>query len=402
MASRRTVLSDTPSRPHCKWTVLKPHIFDDAARHDTICSDSYGAFLQPGPPKIRLTVWVPRTVSPPLISEFVACRVPKPCGGSRSRPGPVTSGDLQPGMIADVSLRLLYLIISLLLSWLTLLGRSASSKDIELLVLRHEVAVLRRTNPKPRQDGSVALTEGRLRKAGLMPRRLAAPAPRSSFAGFRFPPEVIMLAVRWYLRYGLSYRDVEELLAERGIAVDHVTIYRWVQRFTPELIDAARPSRHVAGDRWFVDETYLKVAGQWVYLYRAIDQHGQVIDVLAAPKPDLAATRRFFARALNEARRPTEVTTDRAPAYPRVLDELVPEAWHVVEQYANNPIEADHGRLKARTRPMRGLKRIRSAQVVCSGHAFVQNLRRGHYDLGFDTEPGRRLEAIFTELALAI
>ena len=205
-----------------------------------------------------------------------------------------------------------------------------------------------------------------------------------------------------YLRYGLSYRDVEELLAERGIAVDHVTIYRWVQRFTPELIDAARPSRHVAGDRWFVDETYLKVAGQWVYLYRAIDQHGQVIDVLASPKRDLAATRRFFTRALDAARRPTEVTTDRAPAYPRVLDELVPEAWHVVEQYANNPIEADHGRLKARTRPMRGLKRIRSAQVVCSGHAFVQNLRRGHYELGFDTEPGRRLEASFTELALAI
>ena len=120
-----------------------------------------------------------------------------------------------------------------------------------------------------------------------------------------------------------------ELLAERGIAVDHVTIYRWVQRFTPELIDAARPSRHVAGDRWFVDETYLKVAGQWVYLYRAIDQHGQVIGVLASPKRDLAATRRFFARALDAARRPTEVTTDRAPAYPRVLDELVPEAWHV-------------------------------------------------------------------------
>ena len=81
-----------------------------------------------------------------------------------------------------------------------------------------------------------------------------------------------MLAVRWYLRYGLSYRDVEELLAERGIAVDHVTIYRWVQRFTPELIDAARPSRHVAGDRWFVDETYLKLAGRWVYLYPRVSQ----------------------------------------------------------------------------------------------------------------------------------
>ena len=128
----------------------------------------------------------------------------------------------------------------------------------------------------------------------------------------------------------------------------------------------------------------------------------EAIDVLASPKRNLAATCRFFARALNAARRPTEVTTDRAPAYPRVLDELVPEAWHVVEQYANNPIEADHGGLKARTRPMRGLKRLRSAQVVCSGHAFVQNPRRGHYELGHATEPGRRLEAIFTELALAI
>ena len=173
-----------------------------------------------------------------------------------------------------------------------------------------------------------------------------------------------------------------------------------VQRFTPELIDAARPSRHVAGDRWFVDETYLKVAGQWVYLYRPIDQYGQVIDVLASPKRDLAATRRFFARALSGAR-PTEVTTDRAPAYPRVLDELVPEAWHVVEQYAKNPVEADYGRLKARIRPMRGSKRLRCAQAVCSGHAFVQNLRRGH-EVGLDTELGRRLEAVFTDLALAI
>jgi len=158
------------------------------------------------------------------------------------------------------------------------------------------------------------------------------PALRSSFARFRFPPEVIMLAVRWYLRYSLSYRDVKELLAERGIVVDHVTIYRWVQRFTPELIDAARPSRHVGGDRWFVDETYLKVAGRWVYLYRAIDQHGQVIDVFASPKRDLAATRQFFTRALNSTRRPTEVTTDRHRPT-RVIDELVVEACHKVEQY---------------------------------------------------------------------
>src|SRR6202140_1678139 len=103
--------------------------------------------------------------------------------------------------------------------------------------------------------------------------------PISAFAGFRFPPEVIVLAVRWYLRFGLSYRDVEELLAERGIEVDHVSVFRWVQRFTPVLADAARPCRHAVGDRWYVDETYVKVAGRWRYVYRAIDQYGQIIDV---------------------------------------------------------------------------------------------------------------------------
>jgi transposase-like protein len=118
-----------------------------------------------------------------------------------------------------------------------------------------------------------------------------------------------MVAIRWYLRYSLSYRDVEELLAERGIIVDHVTIYRWVQRFTPLLIDAARPCRHVRGNRWFVDETYVKIAGQWVDPYRAIDQFGQVIDVLVAEKRDMAATRRFFTRTLEHGPSPTEVTT---------------------------------------------------------------------------------------------
>lgn len=139
-----------------------------------------------------------------------------------------------------------------------------------------------------------------------------------------------MVAVRWYPGYGLSYRDVEELLAERGVEVDHVTVFRWVQRFTRPLIDAARPCRHAPGDRWFVDETYIKVAGRWVYLYRAIERYGQVIDVLVSPKRDLAATRRFFSRALGQAPRPAEVTTDRAQAYPRVLDELLPAACHVM------------------------------------------------------------------------
>ena len=224
----------------------------------------------------------------------------------------------------------------------------------------------------------------------------------SVFAGFRFPPEVISLAVRWYLRYGLSYRDVEELLAERGITVDHVTVYRWVQRFTPEFIEAARPCRHVPGDRWFAGETYLKVAGTWTYLYRVVDQHGQVIDVLLPARRDLAAARRFFTRALRAGTVPAEVMTDRAPAYPRVLDELIPSALHTVEQYANNPIEADHGRLKARLRPMRGLKRHRSARILAAGHAFVQNLRRGHYDIATEVPRCHRLRVAFADLTLAI
>jgi IS6 family transposase len=224
----------------------------------------------------------------------------------------------------------------------------------------------------------------------------------SVFAGFRFPPEVISLAVRWYLRYGLSYRDVEELLAERGITVDHVTVYRWVQRFTPEFIEAARPCRHAPGDRWFADETYVKVAGQWTYLYRALDQYGQVIDVLLSTRRDLAAARRFFTRALRAGMTPVEVTTDRAHVYPRVLDELVPSALYTVEQYANNPAETDHGRLKARLRPMRGLKRHRSARILAAGHAFVQNLRRGHYDIATEVPSRHRLRVAFDDLALAI
>ena len=147
-----------------------------------------------------------------------------------------------------------------------------------------------------------------------------APVPRPAFAGFCFPPEVIVLAVRWYLRFSLSYRDVEELLAERGIEVDHVTVYRWVVRFTPLLAEAARPCRHQLGDRWQVDETYVKVAGRWRYVYRAIDQAGQVIDVFASSRRDSACARRFFQRALGTSKAtPREVTTDLAPTYPMVL-----------------------------------------------------------------------------------
>jgi len=210
------------------------------------------------------------------------------------------------------------------------------------------------------------------------------------------------LAVRWYLRYSLSYRDLEELLAERGIDVDHVTLFRWVQRFTPELIDAARPGRHVAGGRWFVDETYVKVAGVWRYVYRAVDQYGQVIDVYLSEHRDITAARTFFTAALAAHGVPAEVVTDRAAPLAHVIDDLLPVALHTTEQYANNRVECDHGRLKARLRPMRGLKTNRTASVLIRGHAFVQNLRRGHYEPGIEVAPALRLAAAFDELQAVI
>ena len=223
----------------------------------------------------------------------------------------------------------------------------------------------------------------------------------SAFAGFRFPPDLILLAVRWYLRFGLSYRDLEEILAERGIEVDHVTLYRWVQRFTPERMDAARPSRHATGDRWFVDETYVKVSGVWRYVYRAVDQHGQVIDVFVSKRRHIASARRFFTTALAAHRSPAEVMTDRAAALANVIEELIPVAFHNTGQYENNRCECDHGRLKARLRPMRGLKTDRTATVVIRGHAFIQNLRRGHCELGVEVPPMFRLATAFGELQLA-
>ena len=164
-----------------------------------------------------------------------------------------------------------------------------------------------------------------------------------------------------------------------------MTLYRWVQRFTPLLIEVAHPTRHVAGDRWFVDETYVKVNDIWSYLYRAVDQHGQVIDVYVSARRDIPSARRVFTTALSFHGDPGEVITDRAPALANVIADLVPAELHNTGQYENNRVECDHGRLKARLRPMRRLKTNLTASVVIRGDAFVKNLRRDHYELAIDT-----------------
>jgi IS6 family transposase len=168
-------------------------------------------------------------------------------------------------------------------------------------------------------------------------------------------------------------------------------------------VHAARPCGHAVANRWHLDETDLKVGGSWRYLYRAVDQFGQVVDVLLSTEQDARAARRFFTRDIATSQsEPAEVVTDRARAYLGLLNELLPGALHDFEPYANNVLEADHGRLKARLRPMGGLKTRISAQLVSSGHAFMQDLRRGHYELAVDASPKRRLAHAFAELALVI
>ena len=144
------------------------------------------------------------------------------------------------------------------------------------------------------------------------------------------------------------------------------------------------------------------MSGSWRYVYRAVYQYGQVVDVFVSKKRDLKAAKRLFTSAITAHGKPIEVTTDRAHTLVRVVAELLPVALHDTTQYANNRGGADHGRLKTRLRPMRGLKQDRTASVVIRGHAFIQNLRRGHCELGIDARPGLTLAAAFDELAQVI
>ena len=222
----------------------------------------------------------------------------------------------------------------------------------------------------------------------------------SAFRGCRFPDAVIALAVRWYLRFRLSYAEVAEWLAERGVTVDPSTIYDWVQAFTPLFIEAARQHRSPVGTHWHVDETLLKVGGRWRYAFRCLDEHGQIVDVYLSDHRDAASARAFFERALASSDvAPTRITSDKAKCYPPALRALLPAAEHRCSKYLNNGLERDHQFLKGRVRPMRRFKRRGTASMFCRGHALIRNLGQGFTRLAMGATPRLRLAIAWTALA---
>jgi transposase, IS6 family len=202
------------------------------------------------------------------------------------------------------------------------------------------------------------------------------------------------------VRYRLSYAEVSEWLAERGVVVDQSTIYRWVQRFLPLFGQVARQYRQPVGLDWRVDETYARIRGRWHYIYRAIDGHGQIVDAHVAPTRDMPAARRFFAVAIaSSGTTPRRVITDKAVTYPPGLAVAVPGVLHRTGRYRTNGIERDHGFLKERLRPMRGLKSVTSAAIFTRGHALMRNIRRRFYRVA-EAIP-QRLELTWTWNRLA-
>ena len=209
----------------------------------------------------------------------------------------------------------------------------------------------------------------------------------ADFKGRHFEGEVVLWTVRCYCRYGVSYRDLEQMMGERGISVDHSTIYRWVQRYAPEMEKRLRWQwRRPVSTSWRLDETYVKVRGEWAYLYRAVDKHGSTIDFYLSPTRNTAAAKRFLGKALHglkEWDKPAVINTDKAPTYAAALAELKREGkcpdgtQHRQAKYLNNVIEADHGKLKQLIRPVRGFKSLKTAYATIKGFEVMRALRKG-------------------------
>ena len=209
------------------------------------------------------------------------------------------------------------------------------------------------------------------------------------FNGRHFDREIIILCVRWYLRFKLSFRDLVEMMAERGIELAHTTIMRWVQRYAPEFEKRWNRFACKAGRSWRVDETYVKIKGRWTYLYRAVDSDGNTVDFLLRAKRDVAAAKAFFRRAFkSQARLPRAITLDGYQASHRAAREFLGEHQRGQRtkvrssKFLNNRIEQDHRSIKFRLKPMLGFKRFRNASITIAGIELMHRIRKDQFKLG--------------------
>ncbi len=206
------------------------------------------------------------------------------------------------------------------------------------------------------------------------------------FKGRHFDRLLIIQAIRWYITYKLSYRDVCSLMAERGVTVVHTTVMRWVQRYVPVFEKQWKKYARPVGSSWRVDETYIRVRGRWTYLYRAVDKQGQTVDFLLSEKRDIAAAKRFFIKAIGNNEAPAKITLDGYKASHQAVAELKAEGLLSAgvevrtSKYMNNLIEQDHRRVKQRYYPMLGFKSFSNAAVTLSGIELAQKIRKGQFD----------------------
>ena len=201
-----------------------------------------------------------------------------------------------------------------------------------------------------------------------------------------YPLEIMLVCVRWYVAYPLSLRNLEKMMAERGITVDHSTVHRWAIKLLPVLEKAFRRCKRPVGKSWRVDETYIKVKGQWTYLYRAVDKAGNTIDFLLRARRDKTAAQRYFEKAIDQNGVPETVTIDKSGANLAGLHAVNAGRETPIKirqvKYLNNVVEQDHRAIKRRTRPMLGFKTFRCARILLSGievmHMIVKEQMKNH------------------------